>query len=90
MTGPGTDLVVERLVLDGVDLDPERARRLARLVEDELREVLAAGGLGGHGGSTLTDAAPVSLGDPVDLDALARTLVRRIVRQASLAGGDDV
>jgi hypothetical protein len=92
MSGPwaggAVDLVVERLLLEGVDLPPERGDELVRLLEEELRPLVAGGGLSALPGEGLSEAIPTSFGQPVDLRALARVMARRVARGILEAGGD--
>ena len=85
MSVPALDLVVERLVLEGIPLTPEQASTLARLVEEELRLLAAGGGLSDNGDAFIVDLKPVALSQPPDLPALSRVLARRITAETKRA-----
>ena len=74
------DLVVERLVLEGLDLIPEQAATLARLVEAEVRRIVDGGQF--TASRTADAVAPVTLSEPQHLPALARVLAQRIADEA--------
>ena len=88
MNGPGLNLVVERIVLDGITLPPEQASALARLVEDELRLLASGGGIFDDNDALLLDVKPITLLEPPDLPALARVLARRIAAEVRRARVD--
>lgn len=93
MTGPersggAMDLVIDRLLIEGVELPPERGEELLRLLEEELRPVLAGGGPSAASDPGLAEAKPTSFGQPVDLRELARVMARRVAQGILDAGGD--
>jgi len=85
VSGPVLDLVVERLVLEGLALTPEQASTLAGLVEAELRLLAAGGGLPGGGDAFFVDVKPAALSQPPDLTALSRVLAQRIAAEVKPA-----
>ncbi len=87
MSRGALDLVVDRLVVDGLDLPPERGEELARLVEEELRPIVAGGAYSALREGTVSSVQPLSLTQPLDLRELARALARRIAARAMEAGG---
>jgi hypothetical protein len=86
--GGAVDLVVDRLLIEGVDLTPERGAELVRLLEEELRPLVAGGGLSALPDEGLSEAKPTSFGQPVELRTLARVMARRVARGILEAGGD--
>lgn len=82
MTGRGVDLVVERLVLEGLDLIPEQAATLVRLIEAEVRRIIDGGRLTAARTVSATNVQPIALAQPPDLSALARLLAERITDEA--------
>lgn len=91
MSAARVDLVIDRLVVDGLDLSAAEADELARRVERELRR-LAGPTRARNRHVGLLEAKPLSLADPADTQALARALAERIAAEAGLAprgAGDD-
>jgi hypothetical protein len=83
---PALDLVVDRLVLEAVSLSSDQAGELARLIEDELRRVVAEGAAPGGRRSPLVEVKPIALAEPADPRALARALAERVAAEADLPG----
>jgi hypothetical protein len=86
MSRGAVDLVVERLLVDGLDLTPEQAGELGRLLEEELRPIVAGGGPSALAADGITAVIPVSLKQPPDLRALARELAKQVAARAMRAG----
>lgn len=84
MSAARIDLVIDRLVVEGVDLAHGEADTLVRLVEEELRRLTDAGDRPQSRDVALIDAKPLSLGEPADLRVLARALAERVAAQAGL------
>lgn len=85
MNAQAVDLVIDRLVLAGVEMSPEQAGTLSGLLEQELRRILnGTRDLRPHDRS-LAEALPVSFAQPEDLSVLARVLAERIAAEAGLA-----
>jgi hypothetical protein len=82
MTAPVIRLHVERLVLDGVELDPRDAPRLREALQAELGRLLAEGGLhpalAGGGSRRAVDAAPLQTAPGQAPDALGTDLARSV------------
>ena len=81
MTDRGLDLVVERLVLDGIELSSDQAATLGALVEAEVRRIVDGGRLTAPRTVGAIDVNPIALSPP-DLSALARVLAERITDEA--------
>ncbi len=82
MTDRSLDLVVERLVLDGIELAPDQAATLGALVEAEVRRIIDGGRLTASRMVGAIDVYPIALSQPPDLAALARVLAERITDEA--------
>lgn len=85
MNPPRIDLVVERLVIAGIDLTPDQAAELGALVEDALRTLVVQARVPATRTVGLAEATPTGLAHPVDHRSLARVVAERIVSQAGLA-----
>lgn len=82
MSDRGFDLVVDRLVLEGINLSPDQATALGVLVEAEVRRIIDGGRLTASRTTGEIDAHPIALSEPPDLRALARVLAERITDEA--------
>ncbi len=82
------DLLIDRIVLAEVGLEPAQAGALGRLVERELGELLERAGRPlDPRRAGLTEAAPMSLAAEPDVRVLARELAERLAGQLGVAAG---
>jgi hypothetical protein len=84
------ELVIERILLEGLELNQEQAGELRRLIVEELRPLVAGGGGSALPAEGVADVTPVALSDPPELRALARAVARRVVQRAHSVGGGHV
>lgn len=84
MSAGRIDLVIDRLVVEGIDLTRGDADELARLVEEELGRIVDAGARPRGRDVSLVQAMPDSLGERADMPALARALAERIATEAGV------
>lgn len=92
MSAARVDLVIDRLVVEGLDLTSAEADDLARRVERELRRLADPTARARSRHVALLEAKPLSLGEGSDPQALARVLAERIAAESGIAlseVGDD-
>lgn len=81
MTRRRCSVQIDRLVVDGLDVDPDRAASIRRLAVDELEQMLRAGSGVARSRSIGTAVAPplVLADGPVSERTIAEGVARRIV-----------
>jgi hypothetical protein len=83
------DLVVDRLVLEGVSLPAAAMASLSAIVEAELRRIFDGGGPPTVGSVVDGERRPLLLATPPGVPALGRELAERIAAQVRANGAWD-
>jgi hypothetical protein len=78
MSADRIDVVIDRLVVDGLDLDRADLEELAPLITEELRRLAGTGGALGTRTATLLELRELSADEAADPRAIARALATRI------------